>query len=274
MIYHNALAALSVTVMAGCGDGSVSDYRDSRTETFFSSSSSPTNVGGFESFRNGNSLDATHQGLVGGLQINPNRFTDGVGGIFELSVDQTNKLILADRNLVVKTIESSGSPELSAACAIAITKKLADPHHPGEFWHDLWEQDEKPHIGVDPAFYKLHKAIIPVRTPGWSEEVHCFAITIAVALEEGTLASRFYKSSDLFLRQEPSSDNTWDGGYASVDGSYIEGESDLQRLKAWLRSNLKNPVIGIRWFEVIGRKQQRELDYRRDKVRAVVIHKV
>lgn len=153
-------------------------------------------------------------------------------------------------------------------CEDVIQKRLADPKFVGLFKLDGWEQDEQPAEGETPAEYGLSKAIVPMTT---ENEIRCVDITIAHAYNEKSKGEVLYKKAlDLFMSQDPASDNTWDGGSYSDDHSDVSGDSDLERLRYWIGLGFRHETIGVRIFELI---RSSSSDSRPSKVRAVFLAK-
>lgn len=210
--------------------------------------------------------------VTAGLEVHKSAFVSDLGPIFKESVRKLAPVDFQTGEYEVGSVESEVSPTFAKACESAIETKFKDPSYDGAYTIDLWEQDEAPAPGEISSFYKLMEAVVPVAVPGERDEVHCFRITVAQATETGTLEASFEKTLSLFLSQDPSSDNTWEGGDAHADKTELTGRSDFERLKTWLRDSLTRRLFGVRWSEIIGKRSDGDsIQFTRDKVRAVVL---
>jgi hypothetical protein len=142
-----------------------------------------------------------------------------------------------------RNLELDASPSLVKRCEEAISKKQKDPNYRGLFQGDTWDEDKELAEGESTAEYVLHRATVPIQT---GNQYHCFDITIANDDDERT----FRKTLRLFASQPVSSDDTWDGGDPTEDHSDSTGDSDLDRLKDWIKMWIPGEILGVRWLEV------------------------
>ncbi len=78
-------------------------------------------------------------------------------------------------------------------------------------------------------------------------KAYCIGITFVRAMRLSDLTSPFNESIALFLKQDVRSDGAWDAGPADTQPDYSElgGDSDLERLRIWIKANMRSAMMGI-----------------------------
>lgn len=100
--------------------------------------------------------------MISKFTVTPGTFVSELESCFKDSLEKLSPVDMASGEYVITNSESEPEPSISALCESEIQKMLADPSHPGTFKLHVWEQDEAPGPGQEPALYKLRDAIIPV----------------------------------------------------------------------------------------------------------------
>lgn len=165
------------------------------------------------------------------------------------------------------SLETDPSPEMVKACEDAMDKRSSNPSYQGEFSHGIWIQYEELAEGETAATYSISSAILPlVRSKG---DTRCFAFNFANPSLEGVKTPSIERSVNLFVRQDPSTADTWetDAEDTVKDGTDIVGETSLDVFKDWLKRRLGSSPMGVRWLEVMRNEGQTKAD----KLRTIVI---
>ena len=201
------------------------------------------------------------------LTIEDTEFTSSLKKAIEKGMMLSPPVDMSSGKFELVSLETDPSPEMVKACEDAMDKRSSNPSYQGEFTHGIWIQYEKPAEGETAATYSITSAILPL--VGSNGDMRCFAVNFAKPVAEGIKIPSIERSFNLFVRQDPSTVDTWETDPEDTvnDGTDNVGEASLDVFKDWLKRRLGSSPMGVRWLEVMKNQGQTKAD----KLRTIVI---